>query len=131
MTLTTQIPMTLAPLPTQIPYTQNLKEGGELRVAYPSETKLEDTLVEDYLVKKWAFQNTLLLIKEMIRKLGMLDKGIPTPKEAINWSVPDDLMFCWAKTKVEFDIGHNVEVMCGAFFCFHLQEAFKAVQRLI
>jgi hypothetical protein len=44
--------------------------------------------------------------------VGMLDKGVLTPKEASNWSVPDALMFGRALTEVEFDIGPKVEVTC-------------------
>jgi hypothetical protein len=44
-------------------------------------------------VKKWAFGNTLLLVKDVIGKLGMSNKGVPTAKEAGSWSVPDALMF--------------------------------------
>jgi hypothetical protein len=72
-------------------------------------------LVEDYLVRKWASRNTF---KDRNGKLGMSGKGVPTPKEASSWSLPDSLMFGHANTKVKvkFDIGHRVEVMCGDYF---------------
>jgi hypothetical protein len=42
----------------------------------------------------------------MIERLGISNKGVPTNKEASEWSVPDALMFGRAKMKVDFDIGH-------------------------
>jgi hypothetical protein len=48
----------------------------------------------------------------------MSDKGVPTPKEADNWLVPDTLMYGEAHTEVEFDIGHKVEVTCATISIF-------------
>jgi hypothetical protein len=71
--------------------------------------------VDDYLVRRWAYENTLLSVDEMIGKLGMSDKGVPSSKEASDWSVPDALMFARAKTEVDFDTGHQVHVTCAPF----------------
>ncbi len=95
-------------------------EGDGLQISFPTE-EFEDVLVDDYLVKKWAYGNTLLSVEEMIGKIGLSDKGVPTSKEASNWSVPDDLMFGRASTKVDFDMANKVEVTCGYFFRFHLK----------
>jgi hypothetical protein len=76
-----------------------------------------------------AFGNTLLSVEDMIGKLGMSDKAVPTLDEASNWSVPDDLIFGCAHMKVKFDIGHKVEVTCGVFFLFHLQSISKNLWR--
>jgi hypothetical protein len=91
-------------------------KGSGLRTIYPQNTELEDTLVDDYLVKKWPLGNTLLLVEDSNGKLGIADKGVPTPKEASIWSVPEDLMKGWAHTAVEFDILHKVEARCVSFF---------------
>jgi hypothetical protein len=66
----------------------------------------EDTVVDQYLVHQWAFDNTLLSVKDMILTLGLSDKGVPTSREASEWSVPDALMFARAQTKLDFDIAH-------------------------
>jgi hypothetical protein len=65
-------------------------EGDGLRVFFPSNGEAEDTLVEDYLIRKWAFGNTILLVEDVIGKLGMSENSVPTPKETGNWSVPDN-----------------------------------------
>jgi hypothetical protein len=91
-------------------------KGDGLRVSFPNETGLGDILVNNCLVTRWAFGNTLLTVNDMIGKLGMPNKSVPTPKEADNWLVPDVLMCSRAKTEVEFDIGHKVEVTCAPFF---------------
>jgi hypothetical protein len=90
-------------------------KGDELRISFRFNTEAEDTLVEDCLIQKWAFDNTLLSVEDMIGKLGMSDNGVPIAKEASDWSVPDALMFGRARTKVHFDIGHQVEVTCARF----------------
>ena len=59
-------------------------EGAGLQVSFPSNPESEDILVDDYLVQRWAFDNTLLLVEEMIGKVGMSDKGVPSTKEASN-----------------------------------------------
>jgi hypothetical protein len=97
-------------------------EGKGLRIYFPSETGLPNTVVGDYLVTKWAFGNTLLLVEDIVGSLGMSDKGVPTSKEAENWTVPLALMFGQAHTEVEFDIGHNVEVLCDKFFKFRFRK---------
>ncbi len=89
-------------------------EGTGLRVSFPT-AESEDVLVDQYLVEKWAYGNTLLSVAEMIGKIGMSDKGVPTSKESSNWSVPHDLMFGRAHTKVDFDLGNKVEVQCHFF----------------
>jgi hypothetical protein len=82
----------------------------------------EDTLVSLYLVYQWAFNNTLLLVKDMIGKLGISDKGISTNKVANEWSVPDALMFGRAKMKLDLDIDHQVPpVTCAPFLRKSLQ----------
>lgn len=91
-------------------------DGDGLRVSIPNESEQEDTFIEDYLVTKWAFANTSITVEEMNGKLGMSDKGVPTPKEAENWSVPDDLMYGRARTEIELDIGHKVKVTCATLF---------------
>jgi hypothetical protein len=53
----------------------------------------EDTVVDLYLINQWAFDNTLLSVKDIIVTLGLSDKGVPTSGEAREWSVPDALMF--------------------------------------
>jgi hypothetical protein len=57
----------------------------------------------------------------MIGKIGMSDKGVPNSKETSNWSMPDDLMFGRAHTKVDFDMDIKVEVQCRSFLCSHLK----------
>jgi hypothetical protein len=91
-------------------------EGGGLCIAFPSNRESEEPLVEDFLVTKWAYGNILLSVEEIIGKLGMSDKEVPAAKEASTWSVPDDLMFGRACTKVQFDIGHKVAFRCESFF---------------
>jgi hypothetical protein len=80
------------------------------------------TLVDDFLVKKWSFGNTLLTVEDIVGKLGMSDKGVPTPKEASSWPVPESLMFGRAKTMVEFEIGHRVVSTCNELFRFSLEK---------
>jgi hypothetical protein len=91
-------------------------EGKGLRISFPKNMEFEDTLVDDYLVTKWSFGNTLLSVEDIDGKLGMSDKGVPTPKEASSWSMLDDLMMGWAHTILDFDIGHKVEARCISFF---------------
>jgi hypothetical protein len=52
----------------------------------------------------------------MIGKMGMSDKGVPNSKEASNLSLPDDMMFGRAHTRVDFDM---VNKDCGHFFNHH------------
>ncbi len=100
-------------------------EGDRLRVSFPSNAAAEDTLVELYLVQQWAFDNTLLSVEDIIGKLGISDKGVPTNKEASDWLVPSALMFGRAKTKLDFDIGHQVPVSCPAF----LRKSLRMISR--
>jgi hypothetical protein len=72
--------------------------------------------VDGYLVNKWTFGNTLVSVIDMNGKLGMSDEGVPTPKEASNCTVPDDLMVGRVHTKVELNICHKVEMKCAGFF---------------
>jgi hypothetical protein len=102
-------------------------EGDGLRVSFPSNSESEDTLVETYLVQRWAFDNTLLSVEEIIGKLGMSDKGVPSNKEASDWSVPDALMLGRAKTELEFDTGHQVQVTCAPF----LRSTFHKISRCL
>jgi hypothetical protein len=81
----------------------------------------EDTVVDQYLVHQWAFDNTLLSVKDMILTLRLSDKGVPTSREASEWSIPDALMFAPTKTKVDFDIAHRVPVTCGSLLQKSLQ----------
>ncbi len=60
-------------------------EGDRLRVSFPSNDAAEDSLVELYLVQQWAFDNMLLPVDEIIGKLGISEKGVPTKKEANDW----------------------------------------------
>jgi hypothetical protein len=103
-------------------------EGGGLRIMFPEDSILEDTFVDQYLIAKWPFDNSLLSVEDLIGKLGMSDKGVPTAKEAENWSVPESLMFGRARTKIEFDIGNKVEVECASFFQFHLNQVSKGLR---
>jgi hypothetical protein len=96
-------------------------EGDGLRVLFPLNLEAEDTLVELYLVQEWAFDNTLLSVEEIIGKVGISDKGVPTNKEASNWLVPGALMFGGAKTKLDFNICHQVPVSCAPFLQQSLQ----------
>jgi hypothetical protein len=100
-------------------------EGDRLRVSFPSNNAAEDSLVELYLVQQWAFDNTLLPVDEIIGKLGISDKGVPTSKESANWSVPNALMFGRAKTTLDYDIGHRVPVSCAPF----LRQSLQAISR--
>jgi hypothetical protein len=75
-------------------------EGKGLRISFPLDTGLPDTVVDDYLVTKWAFGNTLLWVEDIIGTLGMLDKGVATSKEAEKWTVPVALMFGQAHQKL-------------------------------
>jgi hypothetical protein len=84
----------------------------------------EDMVVDHYLVHQWAFDNTLLSVKDIIVTLGLSDKGVPTSREASEWwSVPDALMFARAKTKLDFDIAHQVPVTCAPL----LQKSFQQI----
>ncbi len=96
-----------------------------LRISFPSNEAAEDSLVGLYLVGRWAFDNSLLTVDEIIGKLGISDKGVPTNKEANDWSVPDSLMFGRAKTTLEYDIGHRVPVTCSQF----LHQTFLDISR--
>jgi hypothetical protein len=84
--------------------------------------------VEDYLITKWAFGNTLISVEEIIGKLGMSDKGVPTAKETQDWSVPDALMFGRAKTMVDFDLGHRVDVRCQKYLQNQLRMISKKLR---
>jgi hypothetical protein len=100
-------------------------EGAGLRVSFPSNPESEDILVDDYLVRRWAFDNTFLGVEEMNGTLGISDRGVPSNQEASDWSVPDALMFGRAKTKVDFDTCHQVQVACAPF----LRSAFQKISR--
>jgi hypothetical protein len=63
-------------------------EGDGLRISFPSNMESNDTVVDLYLVHQWAFDNTLMLVKDIIGKLGISDKGVLTNREASEWSVP-------------------------------------------
>jgi hypothetical protein len=76
-------------------------EGDGLRVSFLLNDKFEETVVDNFLVTKWAFGNTRLSLEEMNGKLGMSDKGVPTAKEASDWSAPDELMYGQKGTKVQ------------------------------
>ncbi len=105
-------------------------EGDGLRISLPSKSNREadDTLVEDFLVKKWSFGNTILSVEDINGKLGMSEKGVPTPKEASNWSVPYALIFGRAQTKVGFDLNHKVEMTCTGFLLHNLQNISKELR---
>jgi hypothetical protein len=103
-------------------------ESKGLRVSFPLASGLQDTLVDDYLITKWAFGNTIISVEEIIGKLGMSDKGVPTAKESKNWSVPYALMFARSRTRIDFDIGHRVEVGCQKYFQFHFQKISKKLR---
>jgi hypothetical protein len=98
-------------------------EGDGLRISFPSNMEAEDTVVNLYLVNQWAFDNTLLSVTDIIVTLGLSDKGVPTSREAREWSVPDALMFARAKTKLDFDIAHQVPVTCAPL----LQKSFQQI----
>jgi hypothetical protein len=83
----------------------------------------EDTVVDLYLINQWAFDNTLLSVKDIIVTLGLSDKGVPTSQEAREWSVPDALMFARVKTKLDFDIAHRVPLTCAPL----LQKSFQQI----
>ncbi len=83
--------------------------------------------MELYLVQQWAFDNTLLPVDEIIGKLGISEKGVPTNKEANNWSVPHALMFARAKTTLDYDIGHRVPVSCAPFLRQSLQAIYRSL----
>jgi hypothetical protein len=89
-------------------------KGDGLRISFPSIMEAEDTVVDQYLVHQWAFDNTLLSVKDVILTLGLSDKGVPTSREAREWFIPDALMFAWAQTKLDFGIAHRVPVTCGS-----------------
>jgi hypothetical protein len=95
-------------------------EGDGLRISFPKD-ELEDIIVDDYLIKRWSYGNTVLTVDEIIGKIGMSDRGVPTAMEAKNWSVPDDLMFGRASTSVDFDMANEVEVTCDVLLRYHLK----------
>jgi hypothetical protein len=95
-------------------------EGDGLRVFFPSHGEPEDTLIENFLIKKWAFGKTNLSVEEIIGKLGMSESGVPTLLETVNWTVSDDLMFGRARTKVDFELSHRVAVSCTGFLLHNL-----------
>ncbi len=64
---------------------------------------------------------TIISIKEIIGKLGMSDKDVPMAKMSKDWLVPDSLMFGQAQTRIDFDMGHRVEVHCQNYFKYHLR----------
>lgn len=68
---------------------------------------------------KWAFDKSMLLVKDMIGKLGISDKGVPTSREAGEWSVPDILMFGRPKT--------NLSLILLTGFRSHGLHSFKRV----
>jgi hypothetical protein len=98
-------------------------EGDGLGISFPSNMEAEDTVVDLYLVNQWAFDNTLLSVKDIIVTLGLSDKGVPISREAREWSAPDALMFARAKTKLDFDIAHRVPVTCAPL----LQKSFQQI----
>ena len=55
-------------------------EGNRLRVSFPSNDAAKDSLAELYLAQRWAFDNMLLSVDAIIRRLGISDKGVPTNK---------------------------------------------------
>jgi hypothetical protein len=81
-----------------------------------------------YLVKKWAFQNTMLLVEDIVAKLGIADKGVPTAKESSAWSVPEALMFGPAKTNLDFEVAHKVPVTCGSYLWTSLQYISRSLR---
>jgi hypothetical protein len=98
-------------------------EGDGLRVFFPSsQGEAEDTLIEDFLIKKWAFGNTNLSVEEIIGKLGMSESGVPTLLETVNWTVSNDLMIGRAWTKVNFELSHRVAVSCTGFLLHNLRK---------
>jgi hypothetical protein len=103
-------------------------EGDGLHILFPSNREADDTLVDNYLVKKWAFGNTILLVEDINGKLGMSEKVVPTPKEASNWSVPGALIFVWARTKVEFDLVHRVKMTCTGYLLHNLKNISKELR---
>ncbi len=104
-------------------------KGDGLRISFPSNMEAEDTIVDLYLVHQWAFDNTLLMVKDMrIGTLGLSDKGVPTNREASEWSVPNTLMFGWAKTKLDFDIAHGVPVTCASLLQKSLQHISNSLR---
>jgi hypothetical protein len=56
----------------------------------------------------------LLSVKDVILTLGLSDKGVPTSREASEWSVLNALIFAWAQTELDFDIAHQVPGTCGS-----------------
>mgnify|MGYP000388264796 CR=1 FL=1 len=97
-------------------------KGDALHILFLSGSEFHNTLVDDFLVTKWWFGNTLLTVEDIVGKLRMSNKGVPTSKEASNWSVPDSLMFGRSKTTVEFDISHRVVASCNELFRFNLEK---------
>lgn len=87
-------------------------EGDGLRISFDPRTGLQDTFVDDYLITRWAFGNTLLSVEEMNGRLGTSLRGVPSATEASVWSVPDPMMFPRSQTTLDFDIGDKVEVSC-------------------
>jgi hypothetical protein len=87
-------------------------KGNGLRICFPSNTENDNIFVDLYLLKKWAFQNTLLSVEDVVTKVSKSDKGVPTANEASAWSVPEALKFGQAKTKLDFEVAHKVPVTC-------------------
>jgi hypothetical protein len=65
------------------------------------------------------------LCAQSCQKLGMSERGVPSNQEASDWPVPDALMFGRAKTEVDFDTCHQVQVACAPF----LGSAFQKILR--
>jgi hypothetical protein len=103
-------------------------EGNGLRISFPSNMEAEDIFVNLYLVKKWAFQNTLLSVDDIVAKLGISDKGVPSANEASAWSVPEAIMFGRAKTKLDFEVAHKVPVTCGSYLQTSLQHICRSLR---
>jgi hypothetical protein len=105
-------------------------QGDDLSISFDERTGLPDTVVEDYLIKRWAFVNDHLTVEEIIGKLGMSDKGVPTKKESEDWSVPDLLMYPRSKTTLEFEIDDNVSVTCSQFLGIQLRKVSISLSKL-
>jgi hypothetical protein len=105
-------------------------EGDDLLISFDKRTALQDTVLEDYLIKRWAFHNDHLTVEEINGKLVMSDKGVPNKKDSEDWSVPDMLMIPLSKTTLEFDIADNVSVNCSNFLGIQLRKISLSLQNL-
>ncbi len=63
----------------------------------------------------------MLSVEDIVAKLGIADKGVPTAKEASAWTVPEALMFGRAKTNLDFEVAHKVLVTCRSYLQTSLQ----------